>query len=301
VERSSARPALEPVRGGLSPVYLLIPVLLGLFVGLGIGLKDRIGGGRVDRDQSYIALAATLYGQNPTSDVAADLRQRMISLGISNPSLTVLTLADDYSASRDPDLQHQADGLRLFGDALKGATGPLVNVPTAAATSLPTPTPLALLAATTPNPTPSPAQPTATPTSVLAALPPTDTATVTPTDDLTVSPTPELSPSPTARKATATPTRRATATPIGGTGKTINRNGIASTGTTKNVLVRKAPNTSAIVLVTIPNGSKVRVLKSVPGEVITKGYGTWYLVNWTSSTGKVVQGYIYGPLVKLTS
>ena len=61
------------------------------------------------------------------------------------------------------------------------------------------------------------------------------------------------------------------------------------------------PATSYAVIVTIPNGSKVEVLKKYTGEAILKNQPTWYLVNWRTSSGTVIQGYVYGPLVKLTS
>ena len=300
MERGSARPALVPIKGGPSPAYLLIPVFLGLFLGLGIGLKDRIAGSQVDRDQSYIVLAATLSGQNPTAEVAVDLRQRLVSLGITNPSLTVLTLADDYAKSRDRDRQREADGLRMFGEALGGVTGPLVKVPTAVATGLPTVTPLALLPADASRASPSPAAPTSTPAAIAFAATPTDSAALTPPSAATITSTPEPSPAAIPKKATATPVRK-TATPVKIPGTTINKSGIASTGTSKNVLVRKAPNTGAAIIVAIPNGSKVQVLKAVSGEAIIKGSPTWYLVNWRNGSGTVIQGYIYGLLVKITN
>jgi hypothetical protein len=55
------------------------------------------------------------------------------------------------------------------------------------------------------------------------------------------------------------------------------------------------------VIVTIPNGSKVNVLKAVTGEAIIKGSSTWYVVTWRSSSGTTIQGYVYGLLVKFTS
>jgi Bacterial SH3 domain len=299
VERASSRPALVPVKSGLSPAYLLIPVFLGLFIGLGIGLKDRIAGTRVDRDQSYIVLAATLYGQNPTDDVAGDLRQRLQGLGISNPSSTVLALADDLATSRDPDERRQADGLRMFGEALGGVTGPLVNVPTAAVTPIATATPLGALVVDPTKPTPPPATTpaAATPTVLAAAASPTDSTALSPTPEPTATSTPV--PTATVRRATATPTKRATSTPSGGVA--VNKTGTASTGTDKNVLLRKGPATSYDVIVAIPNGSKVDVLKKYTGEAILKNQPTWYLVNWRSGSGNVIQGYVYGPLVKLTS
>lgn len=300
MERSSTRPALVPVKGGLSPAYMLIPVFLGLFIGLGIGLKDRIAGTGVDRDQNYIVLAATLYGQNPTTDVAADLRQRLIGLGITNPSITVLALADDLAKSRDSDNRRQADGLRMFGEALGGVTGSLVSVPTAASAALPTATPLGVLTIDVVKASPSPTPPvTATPTVSTLVASPTGGAALSPTAEPTWTSTPKPSATPTVRKATATPTRRATSTPTGGTA--INKTGTASTGTTKNVLLRKGPATSYAVIVTIPNGSTVQVLKAYKGEAILKNQSTWYLVNWQNSSGTVIQGYVYGPLVSFTN
>ena len=301
MERSSARPALVPIKAGLSPAYLLIPLFLGLFIGLGIGLWPRIAGaGGSNRDQSYIELAATLYGENPTSQVAADLRQRLINLGIADPSATVLALADTLAASSNSDDRRQADGLRMFGQALGSVTGPLVSVPTAAPAGAVTATPAGILALGAPGtPSATAAPNTSTPTALALVASPTDSPDPSPTPEPTATATPQPSPTATPKKATATPTRRPTATPSGGIA--VNKSGIASTGTTKNVLLRKGPATSYAVIVTIPNGSTVYVLKKYTGEAILKDQPTWYLVTWQNSSGTTIQGYVYGPLVKLQS
>jgi hypothetical protein len=305
VDRESTRPVLVPIKGGLNPAYLLIPLVLGLVLGLGIGLKDRIAGSRVDRDGNYILLASTLYGQSPSQESAAELRQRLVRLGIAEPSYTVLTLADTYSTSRDSDLQRQADGLRIFGQALGGVTSAQVKIPTTTSTPAPTTYASGALPLATPSPmeTPGSAAARLTPSATLTpALPATSVGTPTssivtlealPTVTTTASPAVAATATPTARKATSTPTKT--------TGTTVNKSATVSTGTTQNVYVRKGPATNQAIIVTVPNGSKVMVLKSVTGEAIINGSSVWYLVNWTNGSGTIIQGYVYGKLVKFSS
>ncbi len=128
VERRRARAQIAAVsleRGSSwNPALLLMALVAGLIVGVGFGLKDQVLGRGIDRDESYLVLASTLYGQDPTPAVASGLRQRLTYLGFANPSVTVLRLADRFGSSRDRQRQREAEGLKIFGEALNVPTEP---------------------------------------------------------------------------------------------------------------------------------------------------------------------------------
>jgi small-conductance mechanosensitive channel len=79
-----------------------------------------------DLDESYLVLASVLYGQEPTPGTATSLRQKLVSLDFASPAIQVLKLADRFSQSRDRERQREAEGLRLFGEALNTTVAPVV-------------------------------------------------------------------------------------------------------------------------------------------------------------------------------
>ena len=257
-----ARPQVAAVslEGGWNPAHLLIALVLGLMVGVAFGLRDEIVGRGIDRDESYLVLASTLYGQDPTPAAAASLRQRLVQLGFANPSLTVLKLADRFAASRDRQRQREADGLRIFGEALSAGVEPTAvahSAPTAApqSTGIPTVAPAAG-AVTGVSTTPAP-QPAATATSQPAATPAAVPAT-----------TPEA-------QGTPAVTKSADKVPV---------------------RLRKEPSTQSAVVAIIPYGASVQVLRVVNGSASDPGIDPkelrWYQVKWGSYTG-----YIYYKLI----
>lgn len=282
MERRRARPQVAAVSWdrGWNPGLLLIVVTLGLIVGLGLGLRDQIFRGGVDRDESYLVLAATLYGQDPTPAVAAELRQRLIAVGFANPSVTVLRLADRFAASRDRERQREAEGLRILGETLNVA----VEAPAAAgAVSVPTvqAAPILTVPTTAPaSPTPAP-QPSAAPTAQPATGVPAP-ATAQPS-------------AAAATAATATPA----STPITAPSPTVapaGPQGTIKTADRASAVLRKEPSTKSAKVAVIPFGTKVQILQTVNGKADDPGIDPrelrWYQIKWGSYTG-----YIYYKLI----
>ncbi|MCL5942318.1 MAG: SH3 domain-containing protein [Actinobacteria bacterium] len=261
--RAHAQTAVVSLDHGWNPGLLLMMVTLGLIVGLGLGLKDQVFRKGLDRDDSYLILASTLYGQDPTPAVAGELRQRLSSLGFANPSVTVLKLADRFAASRDRQMQREAEGLRILGEALNV----VVDAP-AAARSVPTATAQATGVATAPAV--APASDTPVPQSSPVATP--------------------SAPAPAPAAATAAPTAaRSPESPQGpqGTIKSADK---------QPAVLRREPSTLSGKVALIPFGAKVQILQTVNGKAddpnIDPKELRWYQVKWGSYTG-----YVYYKLI----
>lgn len=270
MERRRARPqtAVVSLDHGWNPGLLLMMVTLGLIVGLALGLKDQVFRKGLDRDDSYLVLASTLYGQDPTPAVASGLRQRLSSLGFANPSVTILKLADRFAASRDRQMQREAEGLKIFGEALNV----VVDAP-AAVRSVPTATAQATGIATAPAVAPAPdtpvpqASPVATPSAPAPAAPAAPPAA-----------------------ATAAPT--AARNPQGPQGP----QGTIKSENKQPAVLRREPSTLSGKVALIPFGAKVQILQTVNGKAddpnIDPKELRWYQVKWGSYTG-----YVYYKLI----
>lgn len=259
-----------------NPALLLMAVVFGMMVGLGLGLKDQLTRRGLDLDESYLVLASVLYGQEPTPGTATSLRQKLVSLDFASPAIQVLKLADRFSQSRDRERQREAEGLRLFGEALNTTVAPVVAdrpvvadaVPSAVAataTSASQPTPV-----TTPNPTVAAIAPAsgpsaeATPTQAPAAPPP---------------------PAPTATSPQATPPP-ASAAETGAATATIRSND------GKNLVLRREASSKSAKIVSMPNGSKVQIVNQVTGEAVEGQDNRWFLVKYKDLTGYAYAKYI---------
>lgn len=235
---------------------------MGLILGLAFGLRDQIVNRGLDRDESYLILASTLYGQDPTPAVAADLRRRLMSLGFPNPSLTVLKLSDRFAASRDRERQREAEGLRIFGEGI-GVGVEVTDAPAVTATPGTAPTAAALT------------------TNALEPLP-----VATPA----AQPSPAATPQPTAAQPLAgAPVAAATPTPQGTPATTKSADKLP-------IVLRKEPSTQSAKVALIPVGAKVEVLRVVEGKPGDPGIDPkeprWYQVRFNN-----VAGYVYFKLI----
>jgi hypothetical protein len=251
------------------------PVLIagGLIIGIVVALVavPRLFGGTDPRVENYILLASQLHAQGENPLV---LRDRLLSVGVSNPPATVLQMAQRYAQSRDRKQQHQAEALEAFGKVL-------LNPP--ADTARPTPT-------TRPD-EPSP-PPTATPlptnTPILLSRPgegvPTAPALAAP------SPTGAARPSVTPSAGQAAPAAGATPTAAAPPAGTVQRGRIKPPDG-GSARLRKDPNTTGGTLSLIPNAAQVEILEVVQGQPI-EGESRWLRVRYGNMTG-----YLWSRLV----
>ena len=254
--------------------WLLMAAVVGLVLGLFVGFRDLFLGTGVDRDERYLVLSAALYSADQS--MLPTIRQRLATLGFGNASYQIIRLSERYAASRDRTKQREADGLRLFGEALGATTDSTSGVsraavqPTAASAS----PALAVLSTATPQPTAT-AQLTAQPTP--AGAQPTQSVVAAAQAQAQSQP-PGVAPTPTA--------------PAG-----------ATFGTTKSsdrvpIRIRAEASTQSAALGVVPYGTKVEVLRVVKGNPNDPGIDPtevrWYNVRY----GNVV-GYVYYKLLAL--
>jgi hypothetical protein len=253
-------------------------LVLGLVVGL-IAMP-RLFSGMDARAESYVVLASTLYQQG---EGPAMLRERLASVGITQPASAVLSTAQRYALSRDKKQQHQAEALEAFGKVL---LNPDAAQPVASATPAP-PTPAPPAAGGTPGvgpptlSTPISARPTqttgfagasGTPAAVQPNLPPAGTpAPGTPPAAASASAAPGASPS----AGAAGPVQRGRVKPVDG----------------GPALLRKEPSRDGGTLSLIPNAAQVEVLETVRGQAV-EGETRWLRVRYGNLTG-----YLWSKLV----
>lgn len=240
-----------------------------LVVGVLAGLMTlpRLFSGFDTRSESYVLLASTLYQQGESP---ALLRDRLVSVGIAQPSAAVLTLAQRHAGSRDKRQQHQSETLEAFGKVLLNPEA------TPARTEAAPPAPTAPVVA--PLPTALPTLPTALPTlpigmptlSTPIAPRPTGAAAVTPAAG-------QSGAAPLAATSSSTPTA-------------IQRGRIrpADGGSAR---LRKEPKTDGGTLSLIPKEAQVEVLETVRGQDI-EGETRWLRVRYGNLTG-----YLWSKLV----
>ena len=220
-------------------------------------------------------LVSDLYAQGVP---LATVRDRLVSLGYSNPSAAVLAVADQLAHASDRVSQQEADQLHSFAEAL--VAGPDSQV-LAQSTEQAVPT-LAPGPTTPPASTPAP-----------AVVAPTSTVTPAPTDQPAVTngaqpnpqtnAQPEVAPSP----PTATPAPpKATAAPA--------KSGVVHTTGRQPALLRANPTSKAAAVVVIPDGAKVQVYGTADGQAVDAGDPRWYHVVYNGHGG-----YLYNKLVQV--
>jgi hypothetical protein len=265
------------------PVLIVGALVIGLVGGL--VMVPRLFSGMDGRAENYVLLASSLYaqGENP-----AVLRERLTSVGVTQPASTVLGLAQRYASSRDRKQQHQAEALEAFGKVLlnpdnpppsgasPNATGAMAASAPPAPSAVPTVglTPLGTAAsrpagASTPAPGASPAPPTPSPVVANALLTPAPAA-ATPGAAGSAAPSAAQPPA-----ATPGVVQRGRVRPADG----------------GSARLRKEPNQTGGTLAVIPFAAQVEILETVKGQAL-EGESRWLRVRY----GNLV-GYLWGNLV----
>lgn len=263
--RNRLRSAQYPTERWKPPAALIV-LTIGLLFGLALGLSNRLFHRSADVQQHYMLLVSDLYAQGVP---LAAVRDRLVSLGYSNPSVAVLAIADQLARSHDKVSQQEADQLHQFAEALVAEPDSGAAVAGQPTASVASPT----IAASTPVPAIAPA-PTLTPTAA-----PTDVST--PTVVVEANPVPELPPSPTAT-APAQPTP-APAKP-----------GVIHTSGRQPAVLRSGPTTKSAAVAIVPDGAKVQVYGTVRGEALEPPEARWYHVAYNGRAG-----YLYVKLVQV--
>jgi hypothetical protein len=246
-------------------------LLLGLVVGL-IALP-RLFSGMDTRAESYVVLASTLFKQGEAPTL---LRDRLVSVGIAQPTSAVLSIAQRYAASGDKNRLQQAGALERFGKAL---LDPATTSPSAtpAVTGPAQPTPG--------TPGPMPAIPS-TPIGARPTQPAGAAAAGTPPAGQVGVPLPST-PAPGPPVGGAAGTSGALASPTTG-GAPAGTPGLVQRGRVKGgpALLRKEPTTVGGTLSLIPNAAQVEVLEVVRGQDIGGETG-WLRARYGNLTGYV--------------
>ena len=236
------------------PFALLGGALLGgLIIGLVITLYSCSPSGvlRGSREDSYLVLAATLYGEGESLEA---MKVYLNSYAPRDPASAMLQLADRYEKSSDRKKQQQAKDLRQLGEALKLGREPAASRPTVASNIAPGVSPTTTTATQLSVPSPAAGAPAAS--SVVTPPPPTPTTGPGPTS-------PALS-------------GRAVARPSGSGG----------------AIMRQQPNTKSAWVGSLPNGTKVEIIRVVQGEAVDPAESRWYEVKFENKTG-----YVYFKLI----
>jgi hypothetical protein len=249
----------------------------GLLIGIVVALVavPRLFGGPDPRVESYVLLASQLHaqGENPIL-----LRDRLVSVGVTNPASTVLQMAQRYAQSRDRKQQLQAEALDAFGKVLR-------DPPAEAARTSPTPRPdeatgpSAATPATTPFPTNTPVllnRPGEGVPTAVAGAPALGAAAPSPTAATRPPGTP-------AAGGAATP---AAAAPAGGV-----QRGRIKPPDGGSARLRRDPSTTGGTVSLIPNAAQVEILEVVQGQPI-EGESRWLRVRYGNMTG-----YLWSRLV----
>ncbi|MBI2955598.1 MAG: SH3 domain-containing protein [Chloroflexi bacterium] len=151
-------------------------VLSGLLLGIIIGLFSCNSSGTLSgtKEESYLVLAATLYGQGESLGA---MKVYLKSFGPRDPGAAMLQLADKYEKSNDRKKEQQARDLRQLGESLK--LGREVQPVQASATG-----------SQAPGVTPTPPAPPSQPTSAAKPAAPTPTTAPAPQPTFTSGPAP---------------------------------------------------------------------------------------------------------------
>jgi Bacterial SH3 domain len=261
------------------PSPLVAVVFAGLLVGAVVGLRGRFDTRSASLQEHYLLLVSDLHAQGAPLSL---VRERLISVGFTDPPLAILSVADPLATSPNKVDQQAADQLHQFAQALStGADVPAVTtpatVPTATvptATVLATATSLPVLVVDT-QPTPGANDPTPVPIVVATPVPTEAAPSVT-----TPAPPPAAAPAAPTAKPTVT---RPTATQNTATIKSPDR---------QPVFYRKQPQAKATAVGTLPYGTKVTILGVVQGQAVDPGESRWYKIAVNGHEGYVYAKYV---------
>ncbi len=234
------------------PFGLVIGVLVtGLFLGLVIGLQSCAPSNVLTgaKEESYLALASTLYSQGESIEA---MKVYLNSLGSHEPSVAILQLADKYERSDDRKKQQQSRDLRQLGDALRIGREPAAPREVAESTA-----------------TPAPVLPT--PPSTATAARPSEPVTQTQSTQTPAKPTPVPTPITAVPPAAATLPSKGVARPASGGG----------------AILRTQPSTKSEWAGSLSNGAEVDIVKIVEGEAVDPAEPRWYLVKYQNLSGYV--------------
>jgi hypothetical protein len=120
----------------LPPLWLMVlggGLILGVFLG-----SQVLRPGTDDRDDAYLAMAATLFSQGESVPV---LRERLIAVGFPQPLVTVSQAGELFAVSPQRWKQRQADALSKLGKSLGEPPQPMSFIGPIAASSSPLATP----------------------------------------------------------------------------------------------------------------------------------------------------------------
>lgn len=262
MSRRASRLRTEPP--DRQPVLMVGALIIGVVVGL-IAVP-RLFSGSDGRVENYVLLASSLYSQGESPVL---LRDRLLSVGITQPASTVLSMAQRFSTSRDTKQQHQAESLEAFGKVLLDPEAAVVS---------PTPRPQEppVVVETNPALTPIPSVGTGTPP---AASNVAAGATGTPPAGTPASGTPAATP-------TVVVVGASTPAAPGG----IQRGKIKPPDGGSARLRTEPSQTSAAVLL-IPNAAPVEILETVRGQSI-EGESRWLRVRYGNRTGYLWSGLV---------
>jgi hypothetical protein len=245
-------------------------VAAGLILGFGVSLVARSFDQSASMQEHYMLLVSDLYAKGVPVDT---IRNRLVNVGFSNPSVAVVGVANQLTASSDPVKQQEANQLHQFAEALAVGSVPDVN-PTIAARLSPTPD----------------SDLTSTPVATVPAIAPIDATTPTEAPTATVTPQP---PDDSANQAPAPSSAAATPAPAPAS-SSHGKTGVVRSADRQPVFYRKQPSSKAAKVGVLPYGSTVTILSAVQGEAVVAGDKNWYHI---SANGH--DGYIYAQLVQV--
>ena len=252
------------------PSAALVVLAAGLIVGAAFGLRGRLFDRSASLSEHYVLLVSDLYAQGAPLPT---VRDRLVSVGYSNPADVVLQMANRLLASSDKVQQQEGDQLHQFAEALVAGAAtdaaPTAIVQQPAATDASTAVAIPTVAA----PTPSPVPPTLTP----LPSPPALTPVPTPPE-----PQPATNPAP----AVTAPTPA----PPAATGA---KSGTIHTNDRQPAIMRHDPNSKSTALAIIPYGATVSLFSVIQGEAIDPGESRWWHAKYNGR-----DGYIYYKLVQ---
>lgn len=251
-----------------------IVLALGLVAGSFLGIRGKLFDQSASLQEHYLLLVSDLYAQGaPMTSV----RSRLIGVGYTNPSDSVVSMANRLGSSHDPIQQQESDQLHQFAEALAAGLDKENVVTPSAVASATTPSIAAIAVTDTPAPaaTATPAPP---PTAPAVAPAPAATATPVPAAPPSTNP-PVNQPPPTAVPATL---------PNPGPGK-----GVVKTNDRKPATLRKDPTAKSIAIAALPYGTVVQIVGATKGEAAVVGDPYWYKVQVNNHVG-----YVYDELIQ---
>lgn len=259
------------------PSLPVVVLVAGLVVGSFVGIRGKMLDQSANLQEHYMLLVSDLYAQGAP---LPGIRERLVGVGYTDPSNSVVTMANRLSSSRNAVQQQEGDQLHQFAEALVAGMDKQ-NVVTPVAETPPTPlsTPAAMVA-------PATAAAVATPVATVEATASPEVPTPVPPTPTTVAVVPP--PPPTAAAPTAVPAR-----PPAEPQAVAIEKGTIQTNDHKPATLRKDPSLKSVAIVALPYGTSVEVLGVVKGDAVEAGEARWYHLRVGARVG-----YVYFKLVK---